>query len=310
MDDRPATQPLVTILMAAYNAATFIDRAINSALSQSGVNVEVLVVDDASVDGTVDHVRRAYRDDPRVRVIRQRVNAGPAAARNVGIADASGEWIAVLDADDAFAPESIAALVDIGEQARADIVAGNFQFYDAPGGVLKSPAFRVNGSTDVLDRHAFVAGARPYTREVDFGLLKPMFRASFLREAGVFYPEQIRHGEDFEFILMLLVEGARYVMTRSVIAYHYTTRESGLSRTPVNYARMAGRTRDLAAMPAIVMDHRLSRLLEERAVSLERLDFSRNGGSHGQHIKLITKAPLTNGGRRWIASRLKEKLRG
>ena len=310
VDDRSATRPLVTILMAAYNAATFIDRSIASALSQSNINVEVLVVDDASVDGTADHVSQAYRDDPRVKVIRQPINAGPAAARNVGIAEASGEWIAVLDADDALAPESIAALVDLGTRTKADIVAGNFRFYKASTCTLEHPALRISEEPQTLDRHTFVAKARPYKQETDLGLLKPMFRASFLRSAGVLYPGQIRHGEDFEFVLMLLIRGAKYVMLSSLIAYFYTTRESGMSRTPVNYEGMVKRTRYIAGMMEIAKDSRMRRLLIERAAALERLDFSQKDNVENHNFYRMFKAMLSIGGRRWLAGRLKVKLRG
>ena len=91
----------VSAVTPAYNAAEWIRRTVDSALAQSVAPREVIVVDDGSTDGTADVV--AAHEDARVRCIRQ-ANAGPAAARNRGIAEATGEWIALLDADDIWLP--------------------------------------------------------------------------------------------------------------------------------------------------------------------------------------------------------------
>ncbi|MFO7899046.1 MAG: glycosyltransferase family A protein [Planctomycetota bacterium] len=96
------TRPRVSAVIPAYNAERFVAEAVDSALAQTHPNVEVVVVDDGSTDGTPDVLER-YDDDPRVRVLRQE-HAGPAAARNRAIAEASGEYVAFLDADDLWEP--------------------------------------------------------------------------------------------------------------------------------------------------------------------------------------------------------------
>lgn len=93
----------ISAVIPAYNAARFIRRAINSVLAQTRPVGEVLVVDDGSCDGTADLVEEYGRP---VRVIRQ-ANAGPSAARNNGARVAAGEWIAFLDADDAWLPQKL-----------------------------------------------------------------------------------------------------------------------------------------------------------------------------------------------------------
>ena len=98
--------PLVTVLIPAFNRADTINRAIDSALAQDWPAMEVLVVDDGSTDQTRDRVR-CYRD-PRLRLIERAINGGAAAARNTGIAEAKGDFIAFLDSDDEFLPGKIA----------------------------------------------------------------------------------------------------------------------------------------------------------------------------------------------------------
>src|SRR5262245_60526939 len=106
----------VAILIAAYNAEATIARAISSALAQPEVS-EVIVIDDASGDGTVATAEAARVADPRVRVLRQSINAGPAAARNLGLVSAAAEWIGVLDADDYLQPGRVGRVLAYADQS-------------------------------------------------------------------------------------------------------------------------------------------------------------------------------------------------
>lgn len=98
-------QPLVSVVIPAYNAANTVSAAIDSALSQTVSNIEVIVVDDQSSDTTVTVVQGIT--DARVRLIEREQNGRQAAARNDGIAVATGEWIAFLDADDIWLPRKL-----------------------------------------------------------------------------------------------------------------------------------------------------------------------------------------------------------
>ena len=86
--------PLVSIVIANYNAAEYLPLAVKSALRQTFSDLEVIIVDDVSTDDSVA-VAETLMSDPRVRLIRQERNAGPGTARNRGFAAARGAWIAV-----------------------------------------------------------------------------------------------------------------------------------------------------------------------------------------------------------------------
>ena len=103
-DARPVVTPTVSVIIPAYNAAGFVDRAIESALAQTHPPLEILVIDDGSKDATSEVVARWA---PPVRLLQQQ-NGGPAAARNHGAREARGEWLAFLDADDRWLPEKLA----------------------------------------------------------------------------------------------------------------------------------------------------------------------------------------------------------
>jgi glycosyltransferase involved in cell wall biosynthesis len=96
----------VSIVIPAYNAAATIDETLISVRAQSHTNLEIIVVDDGSTDGTAAIVKRHAADDRRITLVSQ-ANAGVAAARNHGWARATSDLIAFVDADDLFAPTKI-----------------------------------------------------------------------------------------------------------------------------------------------------------------------------------------------------------
>lgn len=99
--------PLVSILMPAWNAQETVGYAIRSILSQTWRNLELLVVDDASDDGTWQILRQFAESDPRVRIFRNAVNVGPYVSKNIAVSQAKGDWITGHDADDWAHPERI-----------------------------------------------------------------------------------------------------------------------------------------------------------------------------------------------------------
>jgi succinoglycan biosynthesis protein ExoO len=270
-----AAMPRVSVVMAAYNAENFISRSIQSVLAQTGVVLELLVVDDASTDGTTRTVSELAQQDSRLRLLKLTRNSGPAVARNTGFAAATGDWIAVVDADDAYLENRLSTLITVADSQEADIVADNFLNFNLHTGERSAPALRSTPTSELLDLHRFVAGARPYAEDADYGLLKPIFRTSFLRANNVTYPENVRHGEDFELIVNALRAGARYVLYRAASFYVYTSRSSGWSRTKIDYSAQVQRSRAMAHQPDIVASPQLVNAFERRAAALERLQANR-----------------------------------
>jgi succinoglycan biosynthesis protein ExoO len=114
-------RPKVSIVIPAYNASDYIAKAVESALEQTLSDIETIVVDDASTDNTVAIVE-AF-DDPRLKLIRNEQNLGIQASRNRALMAASGKWVALLDADDWYAPNRLERLVEVAEDREIDMVA-------------------------------------------------------------------------------------------------------------------------------------------------------------------------------------------
>ena len=104
--------PLVSVVVAAYNAASTIAATLASIRAQTYYAIEILVVDDGSTDATPHIVEKVASDEPRLHLFRQS-NGGVARARNAAIAAAKGEWIALIDADDIWHPEKLARQIRV-----------------------------------------------------------------------------------------------------------------------------------------------------------------------------------------------------
>lgn len=124
---------LISIIMAAYNAEKTIEQAINSVLNQTYPNFELLVVNDCSKDRTAELVESIAAKDSRVRLISNAKNSGVSYTRKHGLEEANGSWIAILDSDDAWAPEKLEKQIDLQKRTNADLLFTGSAFMNADG---------------------------------------------------------------------------------------------------------------------------------------------------------------------------------
>ena len=198
--------PIVSVIMANFNGGAFLAEAIKSIQKQTLQEIEIIVSDDASTDNSVDVVTRLLADDPRIRLLQSERNCGPAAARNKALEIAAGEWIAVVDSDDLVYPQRLETLINAAERDCADIVADDLLLTDINGkerhrrflsGHWSNAPFWV----DIVD---YVRLNRLYGPGPGLGYLKPVFRASILRETRIRYNEKLKNSEDYDLVLRLL----------------------------------------------------------------------------------------------------------
>lgn len=146
-------EPLVTVIVGAYNADRYVGEAIDSVLAQTHPSLELIVVDDGSTDATGE-IAESY--GPPVRRIRQE-NGGMAAARNRAIPEAQGSFLAFLDADDRFPPDKLTRQLEVFEaQPELDVVYGHVTEFLSPDldedahALLRAPAHDVPWPTPNL----------------------------------------------------------------------------------------------------------------------------------------------------------------
>lgn len=123
-DAQALNRPLISVVMPVYNVAEYLPAAAHSVLAQRHVNLELILVDDGSTDGSEAFCDQIAGNDPRVRVVHQ-PNAGLGAARNTGVAASRGTYLAFADSDDWVLPNAYAALLTALLRTDSDFVSGN-----------------------------------------------------------------------------------------------------------------------------------------------------------------------------------------
>ncbi|GAB1582715.1 glycosyltransferase family 2 protein [Phyllobacterium phragmitis] len=221
-------QPDVSFIIAAYNAEDTIGRAVESALAQQGVSVEVIVADDRSTDRTAA-IARSYPAG-RVHVVTLAKNGGPGAARNAALGLAKGRWIAVLDADDAVFPDRMARMIARGEKAGAQAVVDNIEVV-REGEARGEPMFPPGRLEKIVEITLadFIGSNLVFKSTFNFGYMKPIFMRDFIEKHGLRYDEGLRIGEDYIFLASVLARGGKLVVEPGA-GYAYHIRSGSISR--------------------------------------------------------------------------------
>ena len=188
------TSPKVSVIIATYNRAALLPRAVNSVLAQTYTDFELIIVDDRSSDDTQEVIRTFT--DPRIRVIRHEANRGAAAARNTGISEARGEYIAFLDDDDECMPNRLADQVSVLD-ANPDVgmVYGWIEEINDATGARRVPR---NVQNTHRGRAAFEAALTGVSDTAS--MFNPCIRASVVQQIGGFDERLATIGEDALFM--------------------------------------------------------------------------------------------------------------
>lgn len=198
---------MITIIMASYNAASTLEAAADSVLAQTLDDIELIIVDDASSDETLNIARKIAARDKRVTVLAQSINKGPAASRNAALSIAKGEWMAVVDADDVILPKRLEAMIMEARIWQADIVFDNLIYVEGHSERLYLPPhLKLAGA---LTLETYIESHRRTCAIPNMGFLKPLIRRDVLCRSGVFYDESLTIGEDAMLIMTLMAKGAK-----------------------------------------------------------------------------------------------------
>lgn len=195
MEMTEVTCPEVSVIVPLYNMADYVEAAIESALQQTGVSLEVIVVDDASTDDSVTKVQGLR--DPRVRLERLPQNAGVAAARNRGLQLASGRWIQFLDPDDWLLPDKLRRQLMVAD--RAGVIAGRWREQPEAGGRQQRLRPEFDFAADAFEQ---------IVRGNPFPIHAMLVRRDLALAVGGF--DGGVHHEDWDFWLKLAACGARF----------------------------------------------------------------------------------------------------
>jgi succinoglycan biosynthesis protein ExoO len=230
-----------SVIIPAYNVSGTVERAIRSAAAQTLPPFEILVIDDCSTDNTVEVVQALAREIPSLRLYSTPVNGGPSAARNVGLRAAKGDWIGLLDGDDAWKPGRLQRLLEVAIATSADFVADDLVMWDAVADAQFKPNYyKLSESRKhitLLD--IFRAEDNFNFSKVTYGLMKPICRRAFLVDHKLEYDESLDFAEDLALYAESLFNGAKIILIdEAYYIYSVPFGRSPHSRTLLDFRKL------------------------------------------------------------------------
>lgn len=199
------------MLMTVYNGGEYLGPAIESVLAQTFSDFELLVVDDASSDGSPELLQRFASQDPRVRVIRADTNGGPVAASNLGLAQARGALIARIDADDECRPRRLQRQVEaFADRPRLVLLGTAIDYIDSGGRAFGRHVPTIDNAS--LQAQLLGSG-NPFCHS------SVMLRADLLRSLGGYRQLVNRYALDYDMILRMADLGEIANLPEPLVAY-------------------------------------------------------------------------------------------
>ena len=204
-------QPKISVIMPVYNGAMTIEAAVDSVLAQSFRNFELIVCDDASTDNTLNILERIT--DERLHVLSNKFNRGEGGARDHAIDVATGDWLAFIDADDAWAPERLDVLLNYCDNPPNSIIFDDImECHDTSSGLIPWRAMRGRNAFDCDNDIGYTDLAAASLLMSNRLLIKPLIPLKHVKEHNIRHSNR-RFGADIEFFIELFSLGLpiRYI---------------------------------------------------------------------------------------------------
>ena len=199
------SEPMVSVVIPAYNVTKTLPRLLECLLNQTWQNLQIILVDDGSEDGTVLMAREAAEKDPRLTVVTQG-NLGISYARNAGLALCEGKYIRFIDADDTLPLDSIERMVRRAEKDGSELVIGG---YDQYFGERRS-FHNLAGRDDTVPCDDMMRHLCDHANSYFYGVLwNKLFLREIAEKQNCRFQENLTWGEDFAFVMDYLAGVSR-----------------------------------------------------------------------------------------------------
>ncbi len=224
--------PLISIITPIYNNEKYLCTFIESILSQTYSNWELILVDDGSADRSGNICDEYCHKDKRIKSIHHASNGGICKARNTGILQSEGEWIMILDADDSLFPDGVASLVEcISDDI--DLVSAAYRRY--VNGVLRKELRASLSEVLSVRDYTEKIGIIPQSRNLDRYVWNKLFKASIIRDNSVLFQEDLTLFEDVCFVYQYLEHCHHCIYCTSIPVYSYFRRTDGTAMSSRNH---------------------------------------------------------------------------
>lgn len=221
--------PLVSVVIPVYNVALYLEQCLETVLSQSLSDIEVICIDDKSTDGSLLILRKYLLKDRRMHLIVNDINRGAAYCRNIGMNEATGKYIAILDSDDYFSADMLEKSYTVAEMQNADIICWENYIYDNTNRIVTrfprksaylrhkiSKPFRASDIPDMIFEICHIAS---WTK---------LFRRSFLENCGIKFQE-LPTSNDIYFGMMVLLLASKIACIEEPFVFYRSNRVGQIS---------------------------------------------------------------------------------
>ena len=223
-------ESLISVIIPVYNGSKYLDDCLKCILTQTYSNLEVIVVNDGSTDGSGEIIGKYAKNDHRIRPINLS-NGGVSRARNKGLAAAHGDYVHFIDADDVFSTNLIETLYLSLTKANADIAMCKFVSFSE----FSTLNFTDSNERLIMNCDQILTDVL-ITKQTSGYLFNKMFRNSIIRDKNIRFDENIHVNEDENFIMDYLDTGSKGVFTLSIL-YGYRITPGSLTNSGVNEKR-------------------------------------------------------------------------
>lgn len=216
----------ISVIMPVYNAEPYLRDILNDLLNQSYSNIELIIIDDGSSDGSAAIIQEYASKNDRVQFL-QIENSGPSKARNIGLEIATGEYIRFIDADDRVPKDSMKNMIQIyNDNSDVDLVIGNF-ITDINRGYFTGKELK----EEKVEAKRFAEIFIDYTKSFYFGVpWNKLYKRGIIEECRIRFNENIIWCEDFLFnVAYYSACNKMYILNIPGGIYKYCTRETGIT---------------------------------------------------------------------------------
>lgn len=229
--------PLVSIIIPVYNLEGYIELCVKSLRRQTYQNLEIIIVDDGSVDATPSIVKKLAGNDDRIKYIRQK-NQGVSIARNRGIEESCGDYFMFVDGDDVMRTQAVSLMVKAALETKADVVCAGVEKQTGypSSDILSRDIGNANNVCNILSSDEALKELL-YERRITNGPFAKLFLTKKFKINR--FPEGVSIAEDLYFNYKALLQ-ARVVTLLHAKVYYYILRQGSAMQTAFSSKRMDG----------------------------------------------------------------------
>lgn len=214
--------PKVSIIVPVYKAEQYLHRCVDSILSQSFIDWELILVDDGSPDRSGAICDEYAQKDDRIRVIHKE-NGGVSSARNIALERIAGEWLTFVDSDDCLYPNALQRWVEVAEQNNLDLIQCHFN-REYKEGQVASNEIEVMSAEQYADTENYLTCAGG-----------TLFKSSIVKEHALRFDEKVRLGEDQIFLLSHMQHCKRIQRIGDVLYFYRDNERSAVNNPKPEY---------------------------------------------------------------------------